>query len=62
MVVRLHASIFVNYKIQKSRFSSAEKSEEADFDTDERSFIEEAAPLIDRLDSYVMNVRARRRS
>jgi hypothetical protein len=62
VAISLHASIFVNYKIQKSRLSSTEKSEEASFDTDGRSFIEEAAVLIDLLDNYVKNARTARRT
>lgn len=56
------ASIFVNYKRHTAKFSSIERSEEASFDTDQSSFIKEAATLLDVLEKYVTDARARRRS
>lgn len=61
MVLSLRASIFINYKRYKSRLSSCEKSEEADFDTDRRSFAEAASEILDSLDTYVKDCRVRRK-
>lgn len=55
------ASIFINYKIHRNRFSSKERSEETSFDTEEDSFIEAATEIIDVLEHYVRESRLRRR-
>jgi hypothetical protein len=57
----MKASILVNYRRHTGRMTNIERSEEATFDTDQSSFIEEASILIDLLDNYVTNARARTR-
>jgi hypothetical protein len=59
--VSLKASIFISYKKHTGRSSNCEKSEEATFDTDERSFAEVASEILDTLDGYVRGFRARRK-
>jgi hypothetical protein len=61
VVLSLRASIFVSYKRHTSRFSNCEKSEEADFDTDKRSFAEVAIEILDALDPYVKQTRLSKR-
>lgn len=56
----MRASIFINYKRYKSKFSNFEKTEEATFEADQSSFVEQAAVLIDSLEKYVKNARAGR--
>lgn len=58
----MKASIFINYKIHKSKFSNAEKSEEASFDTDQSSFVEQASILLDVIGKYVKAARTKVRS
>lgn len=57
----MKAHMFVNYKIHRTKFSIAEKSEEASFDTEQRSFIEVASEILDALDTYVKGSRAKRK-
>lgn len=57
----MKASIFINYKKYRSKFSIAEMSEEASFDTDRSSFVNEAATLIEALHDYVTNAKTRGR-
>lgn len=57
----MRASIFINYKKYRNRFSSSERSEEASFDTDESTFLKEAEPLIENLSELVKNARVKRR-
>jgi hypothetical protein len=57
----MRASIFINYKIHKGKFSTGEKLEEASFDTDQSSFIKEAEPLIENLKQFVKNARLMKR-
>jgi hypothetical protein len=60
VVIRLRASIFISYKKHTGRFSNSERSEEADFDTDKRSFNEVASEILDALEPYVKEARMRR--
>jgi hypothetical protein len=55
------ASIFINYKKYRNKFSSTERSEEASFDTEQSTFIKEAEPLIVSLAKLVENARLKRR-
>jgi hypothetical protein len=57
----MRASIFLNYKKHVNRFLNCEKSAEADFNADERSFADVASVILEALDAYVKDARARRR-
>jgi hypothetical protein len=57
VVLSLRASIFINYKKHTGKFSTSEKSEEADFDTEKRSFADVASEILDVLDPFVKEAR-----
>jgi hypothetical protein len=57
----MKADVAITYTRHTGKFSRTERTEQASFDSDRSSFVEEAATLIEVLREYVENVRARRR-
>lgn len=53
--------VSIAFKRHLGRHSAIERTEQASFDTDRSWFIEQASILIDALEKYVTDARARRR-
>jgi hypothetical protein len=57
----MKAEITIAFKRHLPRHPTSERTEQASFDTDQSSFIDEAATLIEVLHEYVRNASVRRR-
>jgi hypothetical protein len=57
----MKGEVTIAFKRHFPRHLTSERTEQASFDTDTASFIDEAATLIEVLHEYVENARTRRR-